>query len=44
MGAYISLKFQMKAEQLSRLIFFIEKLDDAYLTDYAERHANDHQS
>jgi len=39
MAAYIGLKFQMKFDQVARLIRFTEDLDDAYIKNYAEKNA-----
>ena len=39
MAAYVGLKFQMKFNQVARFIRFTEDLDDAFLKNYSEKHA-----
>ena len=36
-AAYVGIKFQMGFDQVTRLVRFTEDLDDAYLSNYAEK-------
>jgi len=38
-AAYIGLKFQLKLDQVIKLIRFTEELDDAYLKNYTEKNS-----
>lgn len=38
--SYVSLRFNRRYPQVSKLVSIVEALDDAFLKDYADKHSN----